>query len=263
MQLVQIAPSILFTSKPSVYDLLLRNRQRNVSGALVIFGWSGSVNVGRPEPEPGTLLDRSLLWSRAVSWLEEKDMISIRYDTFGPPIIFKHRDFNDKFDDLTVDETLPFASYHAAGRTMDWLIPALYSIDHAYDNLGIRPEDFDNPDSEWAPFQIERGDPEVEKAIESLQQVIEEVRADNAYADKFPHERDYVLDGLQGTLDKFASQSISAGYIQASFERLRMLGRRFAGTVRETTIATAKAALMEFGKKHFGQVLDHIWRWLF
>ena len=32
-------------------------------------------------------------------------MISIRYDPFGPPIIFKHRDFDDKFNDLTVDET--------------------------------------------------------------------------------------------------------------------------------------------------------------
>ena len=105
---------------------------------------------------------------------------------------------------------------------MDWLIPALYSVDHVYDNLGIKPEDFDNPDSEWAPLQIERGDPEAEKAMKFLQQVIEEVRADNAYADRFPHERDYVLDGLQGTLQKFESQSISAGYIQASIERLRI-----------------------------------------
>lgn len=64
-------------------------------------------------------------------------MISIRCDPFGPPIIFKHHDFDDKLNDLTVDETLPFASYHAAGRTMDWLIPALYSVDPTRMRFGL------------------------------------------------------------------------------------------------------------------------------
>lgn len=214
------------------------------------------------DPEPGSLLDRTLLWQRAIVWLEARDMISVKYDRFGPPIYFKGAEFSEKFDELTVDEDLPFSPYNAAGRTDDWLVPALYGVDNAYENLGIKPEDFDNPDAEWAPLEIERDDPEVEKAIKSLQAVIEEVRADNGYAAQLPQERDFVLDGLQSTLNKFESPSISASYIRLGLERLSTLGRRFAGTMKEGAIAAAKAALMEFGKKHFAQILDNIWRWI-
>jgi hypothetical protein len=212
-------------------------------------------------PEPGSLLDRMLVWDRAISWLAEREMIAVKYDTFGPPIYFKNPDFDEKFDELTIDEALPFASYHAAGRTDDWLVPALYGVDNAYDNLGISLRDFENPDEEWTPIRIERGDVEFESAVASLQTVIEEVRGDNGYAAKHPHERDFVIEGLQGTLTKFQSQSISAGYVKLALERLAVLGRRFAGTVREGSITVAKAALLEFGKKHFGQLLEHLWRW--
>jgi hypothetical protein len=214
-------------------------------------------------PEPGSLLDRTLVWQRAISWLEARDMISVKYDRFGPPIYFKGAEHSEKFDELTVDEDLPFAAYHAAGRTDDWLVPALYGVDNAYENLGIKAEDFDNPDAEWTPLEIERSDPTVEKAIKSLQSVIEEVRADNGYAATLPQERDFMLEGLQNTLDKFESPSISAGYIRLGLERLATLGRRFTGTVKEASITAAKAALMEFGKKHFAEILDYVWRWIF
>lgn len=214
-------------------------------------------------PEPGSLLERALLWQRAIIWLESRALISVKYDRFGPPIYFKSADFSEKFDELTIDEDIPFAHYHAAGRTDDWLVPALYGVDNAYDNLGIKPEDFDNPNAEWTPLEIERTDPGVQKAIESLQNVIEEVRADNGYAAKLPEERAFVLEGLQNTLNKFESPSISAAYVRLGMERLITLGRRFAGTVKEAGITSAKAALMEFGKKHFAQALDYLWRWMF
>jgi hypothetical protein len=214
-------------------------------------------------PEPQGLLDKGLLWQRAISWLEAREMISVKYDRFGPPIYFKAPDFSEKFDELTVDEDLPFAHYHAAGRTDDWLVPALYGVDNAYENLGIKPEDFEYPDAEWAPLEIDRSDPGVEKAISSLQSVIDEVRADNGYAATLPQERDFVLEGLQNTLNKFESPSISAGYIRQGVERLMTLGRRFSGTIKEASIAAAKAALIEFGKKHFAQALDYFWRWMF
>jgi hypothetical protein len=211
-------------------------------------------------PEPGSLLSRYLLWDRAVQWLAARNLLTIKYDPFGPPIYFKSKDFDEQFDELTVDESLPFASYHAAGRTDDWLVPALYGVDNAYENLGITAEDFEQPDREWAPLQVERGDPVVEKAIESLQRVIEEVRADNGYAANHPQERDYVLHGLQGTLDKFESLSISGAYIRIALERLQTLNYRFAGTVRAGAIGAASAALMEFAKAKFGDMLNYVWK---
>jgi hypothetical protein len=82
------------------------------------------------------------------------------------------------------------------------------------------------------------------------------------YNATLPQERDFVLEGLQDTLNKFESPSITAGYIRQGIERLQTLARRFSGTVKETTIAAAKTALMEFGKKHFAQALEHIFRWM-
>lgn len=249
---------------PIYYALAIAAVLERAAGPLTEYKIRGNYPKQEDgDPDPGSLLDKGLLWQRAIAWLEARDLISVKYDRFGPPIYFKSTDFSSKFDDLTANEDIPFAHYHAAGRTDDWLVPALYGVDNAYENLGIKPEDFDNPDAEWEPLEIERSDPGVEKAISSLQSVIDEVRADNGYAATLPQERDFVLEGLQNTLNKFESPSISAGYIRQGIERLQTLGRRFAGTVKETSIAAAKAALMEFGKKHFAQALEYLWRWMF
>lgn len=251
-------------SAPTYYALAIAAVLEKAPGPMTEYKIQGHyTRQDDGDPEPVSLLGRTLIWQRALVWLEARKLISVKYDRFGPPIYFKSPDFNEKFDELTDDEDLPFASYHAAGRTEDWLVPALHGVDNAYDNLSIKPEDFDNLDSEWAPLEIERSDPGVMRAIGSLQKVIDEVRADNGYAAKLPQERDFVLEGLQNTLNKFESPSISAGYIRQGLERLMTLGRRFGGTIKEASIAAAKAALIEFGKKHFSQALDYFWRWMF
>jgi hypothetical protein len=211
-------------------------------------------------PEPGSLLDRHMLWEKAVQWLAARNMLTIKYDSFGPPIYFKSNNLDEQYDELIADESLPFASYHAAGETDDWLVPALFGVDNAYENLNITAQDFEQPDREWEPLQIERGDPVVEKAIESLQKVIEEVRTDNGYTANHPQERDYVLHGLQGTLDKFESLSVSGAYVRMALERLQTLNRRFAGTVKAGAILAASGALMEFAKAKFGDMLNYVWK---
>jgi hypothetical protein len=213
--------------------------------------------------EEGSLIDRWMIWERAVAWLLARDMIKIKYDAFGPPIFSKGPSFQPMLDKLTEDEDLPFSSFVAAGEAADWLLSALHSLENHYVNLDLRAEDFENPDSEWAPIKIEADDPTVKDAVVSLQNIIEEVRSDNGYAATHPHERDYVLEGLQGTLDKFESSSISAGYVRIAMERLGTVGRRFSGTVKDGTIAAAKAALVEFAKRHFGDALNYLWKWLF
>jgi hypothetical protein len=214
-------------------------------------------------PDEQSLIQRWMLWERGVAWLLARNMIKIRYDPFGPPILSQGPDFESQWNELITDDSLPFSAFDAAGRTDDWLVPALHALENTFVNLDMKADDFDNPDAEWSPITIEPDDPTAKKAIASLEEVIDEVRSDNGYSATHPQERDYVLEGLQGTLDKFKSSTVSAGYVRVAFERLGTLGRRFAGTLKEATIAVAKAALMEFAKKHFGSALDYIWKWLF
>jgi hypothetical protein len=221
------------------------------------------VDDSDPRDEGGTLLDRWMIWERAVGWLVARSMIKIKNDPFGPPIFSQGPDFEEQWNELLVDEELPFSTYQAAGKSNDWLIPALYSLESHFVNMDMKAEDFDNPDAEWTPIQIDGEEPGVKKAISSLEDIIEEVRSDNGYSSTHPHERDHILEGLQGTLDKFKSSSISAGYVRIAIERLGTLGRRFGGTLKEAAIAAARGALIEFAKKHFGELLSYLWKWPF
>jgi hypothetical protein len=214
-------------------------------------------------PDAGSLIQRWMLWDRGVAWLLARNMIKIKYDPFGPPILSQGSDFGAQWNELITDETLPFSAYEEAGKSDDWLVPALHALENTFVNLDMKAEDFENPDAEWAPIKVETNDPTVKKAVTSLEDVIEEVRSDNGYNATHPQERDYVLEGLQGTLNKLKSSSISAGYVRIAIERLGTLSRRFAGTIKDGTIAAAKTALIEFAKKHFGDALDYVWKWLF
>jgi hypothetical protein len=215
------------------------------------------------EEESGTLLDRWMIWERAVGWLVARNMVKIKHDPFGPPIFSMGEDFHEQWNELILDEELPFSTFKAADESDDWLVPALYSIENHFVNMDMKAEDFDNPDAEWTPIKVDSEDPGVKKAVSTLEDIIEEVRSDNGYSSTHPHERDHVLEGLQGALDKFKSSSISPGYVRIAIERLRTLGRRFGGTLKEAGIAAAKAALIEFAKKHFGEFLSYLWKWPF
>lgn len=208
-----------------------------------------------------SLLDRGILWDRAVAWLAVRDMVKIKTDPFGPPIFSKGIAFEEQWELLIQNDDLPFSNFAEDGD--DWLNSALHSVENHYSNLDIKPEDFENPDSVWEPIQIEGSDPTVEKAIYSLEQIVEEVRSDNGYAASYPHERDYVLEGLTSPLEKLKGGSISAGYVKLAIDRLRILTRRFAGSIKEATILAAKQALIEFAKKHFGDALNYVWKFFF
>jgi hypothetical protein len=217
----------------------------------------------RHPDDVGSLLVRWMIWERAVSWLLARNMIKIRSDPFGPPIYSQSSDFTGEWDRLLNDDTLPFSTYQAAGRSDDWLIPALHSVENYFVNMDMKAADFDNPDAEWTPIKIDAEDSSAKKAISCLQDIIEEVRSDNGYTASHPQERDYVLEGLRGTLDKFKSSSVSPGYIRVAIERLRMLSARFSGTLKAVAITAAKEALIEFAKKHLGDALNYLWKWPF
>lgn len=252
------------TKAPIYYALAIAAVLRRSTGPVPEFKIKSQYPyVDDNDPHESTLLDRWPIWERAVSWLAARDMIRIKTDPFGPPIFTQAPNFNEVWAALILDEALPFSTYEAAGASEDWLTPALYSLENHFVNMDVKPEDFESLDSEWAPIEIDKEDPGVKKAISSLEQVVEEVRADNGYSASHPHERDFVLEGLQGTLDKFNQSSISAGYVRVAIERLTTLARRFSGSIKEAAIAGAKAALVEFAKKHFGEILSYMWKWPF
>jgi hypothetical protein len=249
---------------PTYYALAIVDALNRAPGSLSEY----KVKQSFPYPdeqtgEEGSLIDRWLIWDRAVAWLLERDMIKIKRDPFGPPIFSKSPSFQATWDQLVEDEDLPFSSFAASGEALNWLISALHSVENHFVNLEMKPEDFENPNAEWEPIQLEADDPAVAKTISSLEEVIEQVRADNGYNAAHPQERDYVLEGLQGTLTKFKALSVSAAYVRMAIDRLGVLSKRFAGTAKDGAIIAAKAALMEFAKKHFGDALNYLWRWLF
>lgn len=249
---------------PLYYAMAIANVLRNAHDALPDYKIRGDYpDQYDSTPEPSSLLDRPLLWDKGVEWLLRCDLIAIRHDPFGPPIFNKSENFMAVWDGLCSDTTTPFYNFATSGFSGNWLIPALHSVENHYVHLKITEEDFDNPDREWEPIRIDVEEPEARKAIEELKRVIDDVRADNGYSATYPHERDYVLDGLSSAVEKFETRAVSAGYVRVALDRLSILGRRFAGSAKEALFTGAKAALIEFAKKHFGQILNYLWQTLF
>jgi hypothetical protein len=56
---------------------------------------------------------------------------------------------------------------------------------------------------------------------------------------------------------------ISAGCLRVAIEHLGMLKRRSAGSLKEAAITGGRPALVEFAKKHFGDLLNYVWKFWF
>jgi hypothetical protein len=215
------------------------------------------------DPEPRTLLDRGVIWERAVSWLIQNGLIKVQHDPFGPPVFSRTTDASLIWDGILKDPQLPFYNFEASGQSDDWLVPALHALENTYVNLEMEPEDFESPEREWEPVPLDLEEVETQEALEQLEAVTKDVREDNGYAVTHPQERDFVLEGLDSTVKKFKEGSVSARYVRVALERLSLLGKRFAGSAKELSITAAKTALMEFAKKHFGDLLNYLWKSLF
>jgi hypothetical protein len=213
------------------------------------------------EDDPDTslgLLSDDVLWGRAIAWLQARDMIEVTKPPFGPPIYARSEEFSRQWSMLTEGDGL-FGIYGKLQDSDNWLFEALRSVYSTGEKLGITEADFDSPDSDWEPIPINQDDPVVKKAVEKLSEAVEEIRKDNGYAATVPEERAYVLQGLSDTLERLKSAAISAPFIRSALERLALVARRFKNASLEAVVSGAKAALVEFAKKHGLKILNDLW----
>ncbi len=140
-------------------------------------------------------LHHSVLFEKGIEIVRERGLITVIPDVFGPPIYVRTEKFDERLNELKNKEGV-FYKYGLFDNGERWVRSALQKLNDTYLDLDIQKSDFEKPDQEWEPLPIDRDDPNVQKVIESLDETIEQVRADNGYAATVPGERDYVLESL-------------------------------------------------------------------
>jgi hypothetical protein len=198
------------------------------------------------------------LFELAVGWLNQRGIIDLITDPFGSPIISASSDFSDRWSELGEDKNFPLFKYHMTDE--NWLQGALRSLDVEYRRLGIVDEDFDEPDKDWEPLPLEREDPQLQKAIDAVDDTAEKVRADNGYAAHLPEEREYVLDNLSALSKRLKeAQTVSLAYLREfAFAPLSKLLRRFKDAAIGLAASVAKEALKDWLKRKGITVLDDL-----
>jgi hypothetical protein len=210
-------------------------------------------------PNEFCYLEKTILLDRAIELLVQHKMITILRDDFGPSIFLLEEKWRDPWEALGDNANLPINRYRRAPERSSWLRSALQSVNETFDKLGIQADDFETPDSEWAPLPLNRDDPALNQAIARLDETIEEVRADNGYAITLPEERDYVLERLSSLANrlKHAAQ-VSYGYVvRNGLEPLATLIRRFSNAALETSASAARSALADWLKEQGVKILHH------
>jgi hypothetical protein len=87
------------------------------------------------------LLDNTALWTRAVEWLREREMISIRTFPFAPSVYSRHEKFSSKWLELLDGESI-FGVYGRMSDGASWLHDALISIYREAETLQVSEMDF-------------------------------------------------------------------------------------------------------------------------
>jgi hypothetical protein len=212
------------------------------------------------ETEDYNYLEHEPLFERAVDWLISREMLDVERDDFGPPIYRAADQMRDQAEQLEEDSDSPFYKFALSGRSGRWLRKALENVNSTYEDLGLSPKDFENPDGEWIPLPLDREDVALRTAIETLDQTIEQVRSDNGYNATLPEERSYVLEGLSGASKTLkTAATTSAPYIQRYLlEPLAIVIKRFKNAAISVIATAAKDAIVEYLKKHGAEWLARI-----
>lgn len=210
--------------------------------------WNRYNDIEHPEEEP-SLPFRPLI-DKGVDWLREEGLIAVFDDPFAPKVLVRTSEFVDALNRLAEDTTSPFHIYSKLQNPVPWLFKGLDLLERQRKELNVVASDFEV--DEWAPIQIDISEAELQAVITSVDDVVEQVRGDNGYAEHVPQERSFVNDSLSAfsnTLKNAASTSLP--YIRKfAFEPLTILSKRFAKTAIEISINAAKEAIKSWLTKH-------------
>jgi hypothetical protein len=132
-------------------------------------------------------LKNGRLFDIAIETLMKDEVIAFERDDFGPPIMGLSASTHFK---LSEGDWFASDLYKKVDRVgLEWFNRAMDTLAETDSTLNIIDSDYDNPEAEWSPIQIDKSAPDLNDAVER-------VRSDNGYAATKPGERDYVLGGL-------------------------------------------------------------------
>jgi hypothetical protein len=211
------------------------------------------------------LRDASGFLDRGFRLLIEQGMLHEIGDSFGPPLYFPKEAFNDVWEKLREDQNLPFFMYSNAPYGAGWLKSALEQVNAAYEKLGIEPADFEDPNVEWEPIPLDRNDATLNTAIEKIDEVIEEVRTSNGYADTLPEERTFVLDKLSNLSARLKTEAtISWMYVKEfGLMPLQQVIVRFGNAAVGVVASAAKDALAAWLRANTSKAIEWLLRQFF
>ena len=92
-------------------------------------------------------LQKDVLFDKAIFLLVKHKMIVVLPDEFGPDLYAKGERFDEGWQLLASDKTLPFYKLDLDQSAKHWLYDALVSVNDRYDDLGIALSDFERPKS--------------------------------------------------------------------------------------------------------------------
>jgi hypothetical protein len=195
----------------------------------------------------------------ALSFLAGAGLLVEESDPFGPSLYNRSEDFDARWEELIRQPNTPFNRY-GRNNNQSWLLGAIIGVNRTYDELKIDQNDFNEPDREWAPLPIDRGEPAAQKVAEALDRTIELARTDNGYSANLPEERAFVLERLNSVLTKFKEgTSVSWAFVKRNaLEPLAVLTRRFADAALGISATAAREALTEWLKSHGQELLKKL-----
>ncbi len=203
------------------------------------------------------LVGNSDLFRIAIQNLVEKQVIEALLDPFGPSQFKEGDGLGDYLAEQRKNAASPFYKAEASGDVDWWLKDALHGLDSVANRIGITPQDFQDPEGDWAPIPLDRADVRVQNAIEQVDQTIAHVEQNNGYGTAYPEEKRFVLDNLKllsDTLKNAASTSIT--YIKThGLNALQKLQERFGTALIGEAAKEASKALWTLIKEAVKAVL--------
>jgi hypothetical protein len=121
------------------------------------------------EGEEFCLIGLAPVWKAAIEWFNAKGMIIEMKAAFGPSLYSRSEAFNREWNSLLNSEA-PFNIFRLVDDKDAWLFAALRDVENTYESLDLSSEDFERPDCEWEPIQLETSEPSFKNAIEKLSQ---------------------------------------------------------------------------------------------